>query len=324
MNFLLVIALVSCIIAATTDSSAGQQFFHHFWFSDPGTQHVNQAFTVHITAKDNEGNTYYDFNGYETVQDYSHDVNAQVYFRNGEVDVEVKITKSWTQDKLFIAGKSGETMPFDVIDNSQILSFGDITLIVGVVVGIIVLSVALLIIYKFLKRPKKSPEPVQLRIIAEPTSILADGQTKSVITLQLLDKNGSPILASKDTQIQVSAAKGRIETPVVVVPKGKDAEHTVIVSSREIGAVPITAEADGLKGVSITVNFLEKKRYCMHCGAIMPSGARACQNCGKSPPAGVDTKVCHNCKSVIPVVAKFCSECGTGQKSTGEEQEIHQ
>jgi ribosomal protein L40E len=102
------------------------------------------------------------------------------------------------------------------------------------------------------------------------------------------------------------------------VPKGKDAEQTVIVSSRETGEVPVTAEADGMKGVTITLNFLEKKRYCMHCGAIMPNKAKACQNCGKSPPAGVDTKVCHNCKSVIPVVAKFCSECGTGQKEQGK------
>jgi RNA polymerase subunit RPABC4/transcription elongation factor Spt4 len=51
----------------------------------------------------------------------------------------------------------------------------------------------------------------------------------------------------------------------------------------------------------------------MHCGAIMPPGAQACLNCGKTPPAGVDTKVCQNCKCVVPALAKFCSECGAGQ-----------
>jgi PKD repeat protein/ribosomal protein L40E len=186
-----------------------------------------------------------------------------------------------------------------------------------VIIAVVVLVVALIvvfIIYKWLKRPKKPPAPAQLRITAEPANIVADGETKSIITLQLLDKNGKPISAINDTQVQISATKGKIEKPTIVVPKGKDAEKTVIVSSRETGEVPVTAEAEGLRGVTITLNFLEKKRYCMHCGAIMPPKAKACQNCGKAPPAGVDTKVCHNCKSVIPVVAKFCSECGTGQK----------
>jgi PKD repeat protein/RNA polymerase subunit RPABC4/transcription elongation factor Spt4 len=179
---------------------------------------------------------------------------------------------------------------------------------------IVVIAIVAFIIYKLLKRPKKPPAPAQLRITAEPANIVADGETKSIITLQLLDKNGKPISAINDTQVQISATKGKIEKPTVIVPKGKDAEKTVIVSSRETGQVPVTAEAEGLRGVTITLNFLEKKRYCMHCGAIMPSKAKACQNCGKAPPAGVDTKVCHNCKSVIPVVAKFCSECGTGQR----------
>jgi ribosomal protein L40E len=114
--------------------------------------------------------------------------------------------------------------------------------------------------------------------------------------------------------VKISAEKGKLERPSLTVPKGKGTERTFIMSSKETGEVPVTAEAEGLKGVTITLNFLEKKRYCMHCGAIMPPKAKACENCGKAPPAGVDTKVCHNCKSVIPVVAKFCSECGTGQK----------
>ena len=184
--------------------------------------------------------------------------------------------------------------------------------IIGVVI-VAVVAVVAFIIYKFLKRPKKPPAPAQLRITAEPANIVADGRTKSVITLQLLDKNGKPINALNDTQVQISTTKGKLEKPTVVVLKGKDAEQTAIISSMEIGEVPITAEAEGLKGVTITVNFMEKKRYCMHCGALMPYNAKACQNCGRVPPAGVDTKVCHNCKSVLPVVAKFCSECGAGQ-----------
>ena len=168
--------------------------------------------------------------------------------------------------------------------------------------------------FMLLKRPKKPPAPAQLRITAEPASIVANGTTKSVITLQLLDKKGKPISAPNDTEVKISAAKGKLENSTVVVPKGKDAEQTVIVSSKESGQVPVSAEADGLKSVTITLNFVERKRYCMHCGALMVYKAKVCQNCGKTPPAGVDTKVCHNCKAVIPAVAKFCSECASGQK----------
>jgi ribosomal protein L40E/plastocyanin len=199
----------------------------------------------------------------------------------------------------------------DLPDESTAFPVENVIIIVAVVV---VIAVVAFIIYKLLKRPKKPPAPAQLRITAEPANIVADGETKSVITLQLLDKKGTPITAIADTQVKISAAKGKLENPTLVVPKGKDAEQTIIVSSRESGVVPVSAEADGLKGVTITLNFLEKKRYCMHCGAIMPSKAKSCQNCGKTPPAGVDTKVCHNCKSVIPIVAKFCSECGSSQK----------
>lgn len=199
----------------------------------------------------------------------------------------------------------------DLPDESAAFPIEYVIIIVAIVV---VIAVVAFIIYKLLKRPKKPPAPAQLRITAEPANIVADGETKSVITLQLLDKKGNPITAIADTQVKISAAKGKLETPTVVVPKGKAAEQTIIVSSKESGVVPVSAEADGLKGVTITLNFLEKKRYCMHCGAIMPSKAKACQNCGKAPPAGVDTKVCHNCKSVIPIVAKFCSECGSSQK----------
>jgi RNA polymerase subunit RPABC4/transcription elongation factor Spt4 len=288
----------------------GQQYLHHFWFQDPGNQYVNQAFTIHITAKDDSGNTYYDYNGWETVQDYSEDVNTQVYFTSGEATVTVKITKLWNQDKLFIKDKSGESAPFNVVDsNPSPLSLTNILIILGVVAAIVVLVIA----YKLLKRPKKAPKPAQLRVTAEPLDLVADGQTKSVITLQLLDKNGKPITALEDTQIQVTATKGRVENPTVIVPKGKFVEQTAIVSSLETGVVPVTAEAKGLHGVTITLNFLDKKRHCMHCGTMMSFKDRACSNCGKMPPAGADVKACQNCQAVIPVVAKFCSECGSGQ-----------
>jgi RNA polymerase subunit RPABC4/transcription elongation factor Spt4 len=60
----------------------------------------------------------------------------------------------------------------------------------------------------------------------------------------------------------------------------------------------------------LTEKMEKPKKHCMHCNALMHSEDKVCPNCGRSPMAGVDTKVCNNCKSVIPLAAKFCSECG--------------
>ena len=177
---------------------------------------------------------------------------------------------------------------------------------------IIVIIVAVIVILLLLKR-RKPPAPAQLRITAEPVILVADGQTKSVITMQLLDKKGKPIPAITDTQINISATQGKLENAVVTIPKGKDAEKTVIVSSTETGQVPVSANAEGLKSITVTLNFVEKNRYCMHCGTQMATKAKACPNCGKMPLAGVDTKSCPNCEAVIPIAAKFCNECGAGQ-----------
>ena len=183
-------------------------------------------------------------------------------------------------------------------------------LLIAVVVVVIVVVIVVILL---LRRKRKPPVPSQLRITAEPANLVADGHTKSVITMQLLDKKGKPIAAMADTQVKISATKGQLEKPVVTIPKGKDTEKTTIVSSTETGQVPISADSEGLKSITITLNFMEKNRYCMHCGTQMTVRAKACPNCGKLPPAGVDTKVCPNCGEVIPQAARFCSECGAGQ-----------
>jgi PKD repeat protein len=179
--------------------------------------------------------------------------------------------------------------------------------IVAVIVVVVVIVVILLL------RKRKPPAPAQVKITAEPTNIVANGENQAVITLQLLDKKGRPISAMSDTRIQVNATKGTLVNSVVTIPKGKDTEKTAIVSSTETGPVPISANADGLKSITVTLNFTERTRYCMHCGTMMSIKDKACKNCGRSPPAGDDTKPCQSCQAVIPIVAKFCSECGAGQ-----------
>jgi YVTN family beta-propeller protein len=185
---------------------------------------------------------------------------------------------------------------------------------VAVVIAIIVaITIGLLLFLKFFKKKPKLAVPAQLTATAEPNSLVADGFARSVITLQLLDKNGKPIAALADTPIRVNASRGKVENSVVTIPKGKDAEKTVLISSTETGPAPVSVNAEGLKSITITLNFTERNRYCMHCGTQMSLKDKSCRNCGKSPPAGADTKACQSCQEVIPAVAKFCSECGAGQ-----------
>ncbi len=61
---------------------------------------------------------------------------------------------------------------------------------------------------------------------------------------------------------------------------------------------------------------VELRRFCMHCGFQMSSTDVACPRCRRQPPSGVDTKVCPNCGAVIPTQAKFCRDCGAGQPAT--------
>jgi hypothetical protein len=155
--------------------------------------------------------------------------------------------------------------------------------------------------------------PTKVEIKAEPKEIIADGKSKSFITIQLLDKKGRPIAAPNDTEVKLTSTGGKLESAFVKIPKGKEKAETVLISSRESGKIDLAADASGLESIDIKLNFTEKPRYCMHCGTMMKLNGKACQNCGKTPPAGVDTKVCSNCESVIPAVAKFCAECGAGQ-----------
>ena len=185
-----------------------------------------------------------------------------------------------------------------------------IPIIIAVIVAVI------LIWFFFLKKRKpkeKVPKPSKIRVTVDPNELLADGKSKSSIVIELLDAEGKPVSALSDTEIKLVTTKGRIEKPVVKISKGKEKEQTLLVSPKEGGKATLSAIVEDLGSTSVTVTFMEKKRYCMHCGSKMSLAAKHCSVCGKSPPAGVDTKACKNCNAVIPVVAKFCAECGAAQ-----------
>ncbi len=167
--------------------------------------------------------------------------------------------------------------------------------------------------------PKRIPKPAKVEIKAEPKELVADGQSKSFITIQLLDKKGKPIAAPKDTEVKLATTGGKLESAVVKIPKGKEKAETVLISSTRSGKIDLAADASGLESIDIKLNFMEKPRFCMGCGNRLAAKGVACKKCGASAAdfGGPETRTCH-CGAVIPATAGFCSECGAKQAPTGE------
>jgi len=165
--------------------------------------------------------------------------------------------------------------------------------------------------------PKVIPKPVKVEIRAEPKELVADGESKSFITIQLLDKKGKPIAAPKDTEVKLTTTGGKLESAMVNIPKGKEKAQTVLISSTRSGKIDLAADASGLESIDIKLNFLEKPRFCMDCGSRLVAKGVACKKCGATPAdfGGPETLTCH-CGAVIPATAKFCSGCGAKQVPT--------
>jgi ribosomal protein L40E len=185
-----------------------------------------------------------------------------------------------------------------------------------IIAAIVVVVVAFVAIFFFMRRRKpaapKPPKASSVQIITEQKEVFADGRSSLDLTIQLLDAKGMPIATDVDREIILSVTDGRIPGSVVIT-KGSSSVKTTLTSSTKVGAVTISATLKELSGTQASVNFVEKKRYCMICGQRMTIDAKECPNCGNVPPSGADTKVCKNCGAVIPNVAKFCYECGASQ-----------
>ena len=180
-----------------------------------------------------------------------------------------------------------------------------------IIIGLIVAAV---VVWYFLKKRKTEvPKPAKIKMTVDSTEILADGNSTANITVELQDEKGKPMKALVDTKVNLTTTGGTIKNPVVNVPKDKEKGTTVLIASTAAGKVMLSATAKGLKRADTTVTFMEKQRFCMHCGNKMSFTSKYCPECGKSPPAGVDTKACKNCNAVIPAVANFCAECGASQ-----------
>jgi len=158
----------------------------------------------------------------------------------------------------------------------------------------------------------EKPRPITFRIFSESEELPADGYSKTTLNIDLLDKNGNQIKASEDIEVVLTSTLGSITSPIII-NKGESQGQATLISSKENGAVSISAQSKGLMKASTSVAFLEKRRFCMICGASMDLDALVCSRCGRTPPSGVDVKKCKNCGNIIPTVADYCSDCGASQ-----------
>jgi len=201
--------------------------------------------------------------------------------------------------------------------NCQVILPAQVNLI-PIVAGGSAVAVLVVALYLKKKRPedvKFEPiklEPTLLQVRAQSHELVADGMSKTTIYINLLDENGSPKKATEDMEITLTTTLGNITSPIII-SKGESQGKATLFSSKEFGAGTISAESTGLETASTSIVFLEKRRYCMICGASIALDALVCPRCGRTPPSDVDVKTCKNCGNIIPMVADYCSECGANQ-----------
>ena len=69
--------------------------------------------------------------------------------------------------------------------------------------------------------PPSSPQlrkPSHIKVTANPVSIVADGSSKSALTVQLLDDKDVPVVASSDVVVELFAAKGKLDRLKIAIP----------------------------------------------------------------------------------------------------------
>jgi len=173
--------------------------------------------------------------------------------------------------------------------------------------------------YFLVMRKKPEAKATALRVTVDPSEVPGDGRSTAQVKVEVLDDAGAPIPVTKHTVVSLSSTLGTVKSPLTIV-EGKSEGRATLTAGFELGEAAVKAEAEGLKAGSGRFSVIEKKRYCMHCGAQMSTGDNICPKCGRMPPSGVDVKECRNCSEVIPVVAKFCGECGAGQPDMAEDK----
>ncbi len=87
---------------------------------------------------------------------------------------------------------------------------------------------------------REIPE-IKLKLSAEPTKIMADGESTSTITITIEDNNGMPIPVPEDVTVELVTDIGTIESPVKI-PTGHASVKATLTSPRVKGIATIDAK----------------------------------------------------------------------------------
>jgi hypothetical protein len=289
---ILIIALCSASGLIVQAQYHSDSFLDHYWIEHIGTQTVGQEFTVRITAKDQYGDTYTGYNGIGYLTDFT-GISIPVHFSFGEAEAKVTIKSPFSNDKVSVDGH-GESNAFNV-NYSSIFFVGISSVVAGVSVGL----VGTAILYSKKKKRSsvqkdtlttdKAPltidsTPTQIKLFAEPLTVVADGASKSTLTLELLDKEDKPAPALAELTVKLFASRGKLAQPTITIPQGSSTVKTFITASTERGIAVISSSAEGLHGGEVALNFKEEELHCLYCGSLTPSLYEPCPKCGRIPP----------------------------------------
>ncbi len=101
---------------------------------------------------------------------------------------------------------------------------------------------------------------IKLKLTPDPAEILADGESKSTITIEIVDKKDRQIPVPSDAMISLETDSGVIDSPVKILA-GDASTTSILTASESSGTATVKAELEvvlKLKGET-TVEFLERK-----------------------------------------------------------------